>query len=368
MSKQNITRASQEWYNRPDDQRYLSLAELHAATLDRANRSTVVVTPHDHFTVHGEQEPGGALTIDTDLGVTVPTHWSLTQLCSRAHIPAKLVREAATKTAGPEFAAYALNYGIRMLADRDKVGLMGVNQGHRVELAAITGPEYGRIYDHAVVAAVQHLNEDGRWHIPSASYQATNPKRATTLYASDRDVFIFMVDEKNPVEIKVEGDGIRTMYRGFIVWNSEVGKCSWGLMTFLYDFVCDNRTIWGAEEVNELLIRHTSGGPERFEREGRPALARYAEASVTKVKAQMEAATRFKVGNTDKEVADWLKRRAFTAKEADNIITSAKENEGDARTLWQIVNGGTARARSIAQTDDRIAVEKRVSGLLSAVA
>jgi hypothetical protein len=57
----------------------------------------------------------------------------------------------------------------------------------------------GRIWDSQVVAAVERVNEDGRWQIPAASYQARNPKRATTLYASDRDVFIFLVDPNNPV-------------------------------------------------------------------------------------------------------------------------------------------------------------------------
>jgi hypothetical protein len=35
-------------------------------------------------------------------------------------------------------------------------------------------------------------------------------------------------------------------------------------MTFLYDFVCDNRMVCGAREVKEISIRHTKNAPERF--------------------------------------------------------------------------------------------------------
>jgi hypothetical protein len=40
--------------------------------------------------------------------------------------------------------------------------------------------------------------------------------------------------------------------------------------------------------------------------------------------------------------------------------------EGDARTVWQLVNGGTALARSIPHADTRVAFERRVSSLLRA--
>jgi hypothetical protein len=107
------------------------------------------------------------------------------------------------------------------------------------------------------------VNTDGRWVIPAASYTTKNPKRATTLYASDRDVFIFLVDPKNPVEVNGE-----QLFRGFMTWNSEVGSAVFGLTTFLYRYVCDNRIIWGATDVQELRIRHTGGAPERFAYEG----------------------------------------------------------------------------------------------------
>ena len=58
------------------------------------------------------------------------------------------------------------------------------------------------------------------------------------------------VDPKNPVEVNGE-----QLFRGFYTWNSEVGSAVFGLTTFLYRYVCDNRIIWGATDVKELRIR-----------------------------------------------------------------------------------------------------------------
>ena len=82
----------------------------------------------------------------------------------------------------------------------------------RVELRAVTGPDYGRIWDHELVAAVMKIAGNGigdtRWKVPGVLDWATmthNPfvdvtKDTTTLYASDRDVFLFLVDDTNPIE------------------------------------------------------------------------------------------------------------------------------------------------------------------------
>ena len=45
----------------------------------------------------------------------------------------------------------------------------------------------------------------------------------------------------------------------------------------------------------------------------------------------------------------------------------ARVEEGGARTVWQLVNGGTALARGIPHADERVKLEKRVSGLLKVV-
>ena len=97
-----------------------------------------------------------------------------------------------------------------------------------MELRAVTGPDYGRIYDHELVEAVQRIAGDGtsdtRWKVPGVLDWSTgvyNPRidvtrDTTTLYASDRDVFLFLVDDLNPIEAGRLPDGSPDIFfRGF---------------------------------------------------------------------------------------------------------------------------------------------------------
>src|SRR3546814_9655240 len=45
---QRIGRVSSEWFSRPDDERYLSLSDLHAAVKARADRATARTRPEEH--------------------------------------------------------------------------------------------------------------------------------------------------------------------------------------------------------------------------------------------------------------------------------------------------------------------------------
>jgi hypothetical protein len=281
-------------------------------------------------------------------------------------VPARFARETH-----PAIAADAVNYGLRFVAPVDESLLLWeeTEGSEPAVMRAMTSQTYGRIYDHSVVEAVQRVVDGGAWKVPAASYSAANPRRATTLYASDRDVFVFLVDEEHQIEVAQPGGGPPArLSRGFIAWNSEVGKTSFGVMTFLYNFVCDNRIIWGATEVNEMTIRHTAGAPDRFEAEGKKMLAAYAGASAAEESRRIRRAMEMDLGTDDAAVSEWLKRRNFTGTESAKILAKAREEEGDARTLWQVVQGGTALARGIAHTDDRLATEKKVSRLLDVAA
>lgn len=361
-------RASQEWWSRPDDQRFLSLAELRNYCLARADACETNVSRHGQLEVVGSQNGGRNIVLEDGinedpLGLT---HWSFGQLASRAKVPAKWAREDTH----PEIAALAMNYGLQVVSPSDDSMVMTYRgpEGHVVR--AMTGSGYGRIYDHKIASNVIHMNEasNNRWQVPSASYSQANPRRATTLYASDRDIFIFLVDPNNPIELPNPDGRTEVLYRGFYVWNSEVGSKTFGLTTFLYRYVCDNRIIWGAEDVREFSIRHTSSAPERFEREAIPMLTKYAESSAQKTVEVAKRAMRMEVAKTDEGVQDWLTARSFNVKEAKNIIQKAREEEGEARTVWELVQGGTALARGIAHTDNRVDFERRASGLMARAA
>jgi hypothetical protein len=176
----------------------------------------------------------------------------------------------------------------------------------RVELRAVTGPDYGRIWDHELVAAVIKIAGNGtgdtRWKVPGVldwNTMTHNPfvditKDTTTLYASDRDVFLFLVDDTHPIEVGRLPDGSPDLYfRGFNCWNSEVGSKTLGIASFYLRAVCMNRNLWGVENFEEITIRHSKFAAQRFAHEAAPALTRFADSSpapfIAGIKAAREA-------------------------------------------------------------------------------
>ena len=360
----NVYEASRQWANRPSDQRYTSLAELKDAVLQRRRESwtatpatdSLRVIPSDDQNVNVEvYDPTSAQK--RQLGLT---HWSFGQLAQYAGAPASYLRKLPS-----ELAAINLQWGLERGASRDTALVLGQSNGHNT-LRSLTSVSYGRIWDHQVVEAVERVNGDGRWQIPAASYATSNPKRATTLYASNRDVFLFLVDPKNPVKV-----GDENLFRGFYVWNSEVGSATFGLTTFLYRYVCDNRIIWGATDIREVRIRHTGGAPERFSYEGQRYLERYAEESTAKLVGAVKRAQDTQVPinkGKDETVQDWLQKRGFTKGQAKASVDAAEAEQGASRSIWDIVNGITAYARSVPNTDDRVALETKAGNLMEEVA
>ncbi|MDQ6674277.1 MAG: DUF932 domain-containing protein, partial [Chloroflexota bacterium] len=114
-------------------------------------------------------------------------------------------------------------------------------------------------------------------------------------------MFLFLVDEARAIEL----DG-QTYYRGFYTWNSEVGKATFGLASFLYSYVCANRIIWGARDVEELRIRHTSLAPDRFVEQAQPARVAMSEASPQPIVEAIRKAKTTRVGKSVADVEAWL--------------------------------------------------------------
>jgi hypothetical protein len=359
----NLFSASEQWYKRPMDQRYESLDALKAAVDNRYQESWTLATDVKDLRASAQDNKVMVEAYDVTAGnnrMLEPTNWAFGQLSQYAQAPASYLRKLP---AG--LAAINIQWGIEHAPIRDRSLILGQTNSHNA-LRSMTSTSYGRIWDIDVVKAVERVNTDGRWQIPSASYATMNPKRATTLYASDRDVFIFLVDPENAIE--VNGD---TMFRGFYTWNSEVGSAVFGLTTFLYRYVCDNRIIWGATDVQELRIRHTGGAPERFAYEGAKYLRRYAEESTGNLVESIKKAQAYELPEAEK--ADkgwdaWLQARGFTATQSKSAVTTAIAEEGEARSLWDIINGITASARQIQHTDERVKLETQAGKLMRYVA
>ena len=374
---ERIGRVSSEWFSRPNDERYLSLSELYASVKGRAERSRTrtVESAAIRVEAHRDDPENLALILPDAEAPVAPTHWSFGQLASLVSAPAAYLRQLPAPLAGIN-----LQYGLTSHR-AEQIKTLETEDG-RTELRAVTGPDYGRIYDHELVAAVQKIAGNGtgdtRWKVPGTldwSSGVYNPmvditKDTTTLYASDRDVFLFLVDDMNPIEAGKLPDGSPDLYfRGFYCWNSEVGAKTLGIASFYLRAVCQNRNLWGVEDFQEISIRHSKYAANRFAHEAAPALTRFADSSPQPFVEGIRAARERIVARSNDDRTDFLRKRGFSKAETARIVETVLAEEGrPPESVFDFVQGITAVARSKPQQDARLEMEGKAKKLLERAA
>ena len=370
---ERVSRVSSEWFSRPDDERYLSLSELYAAVRSRADRATARTVESRAVRVEASRDDAERLALSV-LGretLLAPTHWSFGQLCGLVGAPSSYLRDLPAPLA-------AINLQHGLLSHRAELVKTLEAEHGRVELRAVTGPDYGRIWDHELVGAVMKIAGDGtgdtRWKVPGVLDWATmvhNPfvdvtKDTTTLYASDRDVFLFLVDDTHPIEAGRLPNGDPDLYfRGFYCWNSEVGSKTLGIASFYLRTVCMNRNIWGAQDFQEISIRHSKFATQRFAHEAAPALANFARSSPAPFIAGVRAAREQIVARKDEDREAFLRKRGFSKGETAKVIATVLNEEGHPpASVFDFVQGITALARTKPHQDARLELEGKAKLLL----
>ena len=374
---ERVGRVSSEWFSRPDDQRYLSLTDLYDAVRRRADRAQARTMETRAVRVEATRDNAErlALMVPGRDEPIAPTHWSFGQLCGLVGAPSSYMRQLPAPLAG-------INLQHGLLSHRaELVKTLEADDG-RVELRAVTGPDYGRIWDHELVAAVMEIAGNGigdtRWKVPGVldwNTMTHNPfvditKDTTTLYASDRDVFLFLVDDTHPIEAGRLPDGSPDLYfRGFYCWNSEVGSKTLGIASFYLRAVCMNRNLWGVENFEEITIRHSKFAAQRFAHEAAPALTRFADSSPTPFIAGIKAARERIVARSDEDRESFLRKRGFSKSETGKIVETVLHEEGrPPESVFDFVQGITALARGKAHQDARLELEGKAKRLLERAA
>lgn len=354
------------WRSRPADQGFASLEAL----LDHAN--------HQRDISFAETASAGtleAVVVDEDPNALLirgahedafvsPTNYAFGQLAGLNKAPAAYLARLPAP-----LAADCLNYGFKRVRNEDVGTLVRVNNSLERddnvlvgELAAATGPRYGRIWNNDLIREFIDVNE-GRFGVPSGGNdhggQITG-KDKCTVYGSEQDIFFFLIDEANPIEV-----GGEVLYRGLFGWNSEVGAASMGVGTFLLRGFCFNRTIFSPSQYGEVRIRHSSGAPGRYLSEVVPAIRSYANGSQKNIVDAVDAARNAKVGDNDEEVTEWLTKR-YNKERAQSISLIHKNEENrPIRNLWDVNNALTAYARQKDHQDARVEIEREAGKVLA---
>jgi hypothetical protein len=365
---------SSQWFSRPDDQRFLNLDDLHAFLEERRNRSVARIINTRDLRVRADLEDENSLWLELGDQRLDPTHYSFGQLCARVSAPASNLRNDVP---APVAAIY-----LQARLARTPHEYLGMLELHgkdepRVEMRALTGPKYGRVYDAEVVEVVKRVLDDGTWKVPgtinwrTGVYDPNTPvtKQSTTLYASDRDVFIFLVRDQYPIEIGKLDDGSPDyLFPGVAISNSEVGARSLTLETFMLRGVCMNRNLWGVEDKQTVRLRHTEGLPSRFVADAVPRLQDFSNTSANAVAAKVRAAKAALIGSDNDEVSQWLQKKGFGKSETKAILDAVFAIEGrPVRSIWDVVQVATYLARDIPHQDIRIAAERKAGELMNLV-
>jgi hypothetical protein len=374
---ERIGRVSSEWFSRPDDERFLSLTELRDTVRSRADRAHARTIESAAIRVEATRDNAERLEllVPGQRQPIAPTHWSYGQLCSLVGAPATYMRQLPAPLAAINLQHGLLNHRAEL------VKTLEMDDG-RLELRAVTGPEYGRIWDHELVSAVMKIAGNGTgdtiWKVPGVLDWATmthNPfvditKDTTTLYASDRDVFLFLVDDTHPIEAGRLPNGEPDLYfRGFYAWNSEVGSKTLGIASFYLRAVCANRNLWGTENFEEITIRHSKFAAQRFAHEAAPALTSFANSSPAPFIAGIKAAQERVVARKDDDREAFLRRRGFSKVETGKIIEIVLSEEGrPPESIFDFVQGITALARTKTNQDTRLELEGKAKRLLESAA
>lgn len=358
-----LMQANRQWATRPDDERFVSLIDMdnHFRHLRSISKAAVVSTRAISLVPDADNK---GLQIVGGAGVGyAPTHQAFGQLATLAGAPAGYLR-----TLPSPLAADALNYGLKFNRQAEDVGLLLTKNGDSV-LRAATGPNYGRIWNQEVTTALVNAFGDGvsgdGFRVPGEFGKAVNvTKDNTTLFAGDRDMFVFLADERNRIEMPNRRDGkAGSLARGFFVWNSEVGSTTFGIASFLFDYVCCNRIVWGAQEFKQVTIRHTRSAPDKWIEEMKPALLSYTNSSTSSVTRAIEDARSKRIGGD--KLDDFLATR-YSAKMATAIKAAHEADEGrPMENMWDVVTGVTAYARGIVNQDARVALERDAGKLMS---
>ena len=381
---------SRQWMARPADEKFLSLELLIDFTKARAGRTQEVRTRNNkveifapEIDVRDSRDVALLKTQQLSIGLpdgteVSPSHWAFGQVAGLAKAPASYLRQLPSP-----LVADALTYGLRYNRDAEDIKLFADDS----TAMAITGPDYGRIYDHEVAEAVSASmlgsTGDHRWKVPgmidwsTSVYNPHHPVTAdtTTLFANDRGLFIFLCQDLAPIEVgKLASGEPDLMFRGVYLTNSEVGAGALKLGAMYLRGVCQNCCLWGVEGLEEMTLRHTKYAPVRFLEEARPALESYGNGSTKKLLEGVAAAKSAVLAKTKDESLNWLAARGQSRKRAAAIYDSIvrEEWQGDESdrpvSAWDMAQGITATARDALNFDVRMDLESAAQTLLDRVA
>lgn len=381
----NLYEASNQWAQRPSDERFWTVDELLAAT--QSYRASATVSNNVPWsTLHVEMCSGSEPMLVGRTGkAALLTHHGFEQVCQHASAPAGYLR-----TLQPQTACTALNETLHAQANgRQAQVLFHKRNDGQYLVRALTSPKYTRVWDCEVADRLGNMVAQG-WRVPPArpasSDSRARPATAADismrgghsglsvkvgdmiapagLYASDHDLFCFLVNEARTIELP----GGRTLARGFFVSNSEVGDRALKLTTFLYDYVCGNHIVWGAEDVREARFVHMGDSLDQRWRIEASRMVKYIDQDTGAERERLEHVFETIIGASKDDVLDKLfavRSLGIPRKTLDAAYVAAETNNERPTTQFGMVCGLTRVSQDTQYADERVRLDAAAGRLMT---
>jgi len=394
----NLMAASHQWATRPLDETFWGLHDLGDAL--RASRENSRQVPSPVRKVRAEAVPVAGydspdLCVLGSKGPIKLTHWSLGQLARYADAPADYIRGLP-----PALAAANLNHGLAKYHGEDVQLLLHRNDEADYTMRSVTTGDYSRLWNADVVDALAPALDAG-WMVPPArpSFNRDDPRaRPATAadivpgqdgfglavkpgdliapagcYASDHDMFVFLV---HPTRI-VDLDGSGGLMRGVFLWNSETGAGAFKATSFLLEAVCGNHIVWGASDVRTFRRVHrgnnfSNGKLGDFGRDMAKQLVSYADSDTSAERGMVAAARRYVLGKDRAETVETLfnnKQLGLSKTVIEATYTVAEIHEVTAKapptTAWGFAHGLTRFSQQTPYADERSRLDAAAGKLLA---
>ena len=379
-----LFKANNQWSTRPADERFGSLTEMYDACYHYATTAREAKTPYSDIRVEAQNNEV-QLTGKTGQFARL-THWAFGQLSQLVGAPAGYLRNLPAT-----LAVQNLNHGLkhRLQEQGDSTAQLLFHSNGSLLLRAVTSEVYKRIWNWEICKRLVSLQEYG-WKVPparpstigsAATRPATkqdvldvqmsgigikvgDPVAPAGLYASDHDMFAFLVNEKN----RINDGSDQGLGRGFFVENSEVGDSAFKLTTFLYRFVCGNHIVWGAKDVREISIKHVGQANAIAWNKLAVMVQRYADSSASDLEAQIAVARRFEIAAKKEDILDLLfNRKIGTRKLLEAAYNKAEEHadiDGSPRSAWGFAQGMTRVSQESEYADKRVEIDKAAAKVI----
>ena len=401
-----LSTASNQWASRPDDERFLSLADMYKARYAKENGDVVRQQQCNMSEFRAFYDHNDELMLEhrfsaTDGGITlVPTAWSMKQLCTRTRTPYPALK-LWQNDGNYALVEDALNHSFKKRGEDMQLYHQYDNILSRPQtLHAATSERYTRIFDYEVIERVQRFTNrsSANWKVPgtidwstgqhvSGDYLGSDEvtKESTTLYAGDRDMFIFLVDDENPIDLGVTRNGEQdVVFPGFIVGNSTVGYKPIWMMSFYFRGVCMNRCIWGAQGIKEYSNKHLTNVRQHALYGNKNSTDEFQQLSFAERLGKLETQQQQGRDKTAKSIQGAMQVEEFKDDEtrilklrkvdipaptAKKIVVNFEKSENyPILTRWDMHNAITAEARTVSFQNERTKLEKTATKFLRMVA